>query len=283
MARILCVGNATLDIVNRVAGYPEEDSEVRALSQVRRMGGNAANTAIVLAQLGEQVTWAGNLAASSDVVMRTLSAHEVDTRPAVLVQDAVLPTSYITLNVENGTRSIVHHRDLPEYQADDFLRLDLAAYDWVHFEGRAVDQLNTMVERARGICGLPVSLEVEKAREGIESLFGDADLLLFSRDYAEARGYADAQALLDSLPKGQVATCTWGEAGAWAVSFDGESLRFEPPELAKVVDTVGAGDAFNAAMIHALSQGWPMRRALQSAGDLATELCGREGLDLPLS
>ena len=61
MVRVMCVGIATLDIINRVEQYPAEDSEVRALAQSQRMGGNAANTATVLAQLGVQAFWVGNL------------------------------------------------------------------------------------------------------------------------------------------------------------------------------------------------------------------------------
>ena len=61
MPSILCVGIATLDIINQVERYPAEDSEVRALAQQQRVGGNAANTAMVLAQLGDAVTWVGNL------------------------------------------------------------------------------------------------------------------------------------------------------------------------------------------------------------------------------
>ncbi|VAX01070.1 hypothetical protein MNBD_GAMMA19-1040, partial [hydrothermal vent metagenome] len=54
MARVLVVGIATLDIINTVDDYPEEDTEVRASTQVMRRGGNACNTAVVLQQLGHQ-------------------------------------------------------------------------------------------------------------------------------------------------------------------------------------------------------------------------------------
>lgn len=42
MARVMCVGFATLDIINRVVQYPAEDTEVRASAQSQRMGGIAA-------------------------------------------------------------------------------------------------------------------------------------------------------------------------------------------------------------------------------------------------
>jgi len=280
MARVMCVGIAALDIINRVKKYPAEDSEVRALAQSQRMGGNAANTAIVLAQLGACVFWVGNLAQSAEIVDRSFARYGVDASLAVRIVDAVMPTSYILLSETSGTRSIVHFRDLPEYRADDFLNLDLRSFDWVHFEGRAIDQLMPMLWRARGMCGLPVSLEVEKPRKGIEGLFEQVDLLLFSHDYAQARGFSDAPALLRSLPQGVLATCTWAAKGAWAIDHDGRLLHAAAPPLESVVDTLGAGDVFNAAMVHALSSGLTVEQALQAAVVLASSQCAREGLEL---
>lgn len=276
----MCVGVATLDIVNHVERYPEEDSEVRALAQSQRMGGNAANSAVVLAQLGVQAYWVGNLSESTPIVDQSFARHGVDASLAVRIRGGVMPTSYILLSEANGSRSIVHFRDLPEYSAERFLELDLRSFDWVHFEGRAIDQLVPMLRRARGMCGLPVSLEVEKPRDGIEGLFEQADLLLFSRAYAQAQGFADAPALLRSLPQGLLATCTWGEQGAWAVDHDGRILHAAATPLDSVVDTLGAGDVFNAAMVYALSGGRSVEQALQAAVDLASSQCAREGLTL---
>lgn len=281
MSRVMCVGIATLDIINRVERYPDEDSEVRALAQSQRLGGNAANTATVLAQLGVQAFWVGNLAQPAEIIEQGFARHGVDISLAVRIQDAVMPTSYILLSRANGSRSIVHFRDLPEYCAEDFLELDLRSFDWVHFEGRAVDQLVPMLWRARGMCGLPVSLEVEKPRNGIETLFEQADLLLFSRGYAQARGFADAAAFLRSLPQGVLATCTWGPQGAWAIDHDGRLLHASAPATQPVIDTIGAGDVFNAAMVHALSSGYTVDQALEAAVSRASLQCTREGLDLP--
>jgi ketohexokinase len=276
----MCVGVATLDIVNRVARYPAEDSEVRALAQSRRMGGNAANTASVIAQLGAQASWVGNLAQPAEVVERGFARYGVDISLATRIPGATMPTSYILLSDASGSRSIVHFRDLPEYRAADFQQLDLRGFDWVHFEGRAIEQLVPMVRHARGVCGLPVSVEVEKPRDGIEALFEQADLLLFSSDYARAKGFRDAPALLRSLPRGILATCTWGAGGAWAIDHHGRLLHAQAPPLRSVVDTIGAGDVFNAALVHALSGGQPVEQALQSAVALASAQCTREGIAL---
>ncbi len=280
MVHILCVGIATRDIINTVKEYPAEDTEVRALNQSERLGGNAANTATVLAQLGDRVSWVGNLAQPAELADRTFERHGVNASKAIRIPGTVMPTSYILLSEASGSRSIVHFRGMPEYRAADFRDLDLSGFDWVHFEGRAIDQLAGMLAYAKGIEGLRVSLEAEKPRDGIEALFEKADLLLFSRDYARARGFADAAALLHSLPRGVVATCTWGAQGAWAVDGDGLTGHVPATALDAVVDTLGAGDVFNAGMIHAMSGGRSMMQALAEAVALASSQCSREGLVL---
>jgi len=278
MTHVLCVGNATLDIVNLLESYPDEDSEIRALSQSVRMGGNAANTARVLAHLGNEVQWLGNLSDQPQAAIIELALQRcgVSYEHAKYLPGS-LPTSYISLSQRNGSRSIVHHRDLAEYAAEDFAGLNLYGFDWVHFEGRAVDQLKVMMLRARNMCGLPLSLEVEKARPGIETLFGLADVLFFSHDYARTKGFFDAETFLLDLPVDTIASCTWGDGGAWVRDESGEvhhAIAFEP---VRIVDTIGAGDVFNAAMVHGLTSGQGVVEALQAAVILAGEHCGHEG------
>jgi ketohexokinase len=277
---VICVGNATLDIVNRVAGYPREDEEVRARSQTRTVGGNAANTATVLAQLGAAVAWVGNLGDPADVVAAHFARFGVDAAQARPQPGHVMPTSYVTLSLASGSRTIVHYRDLPEYRAGDFARVDLDGVDWLHFEGRAVDELALMLERARRHPGIAISLEIEKARPGIEALFGQADLLLFSHDYARSRGAGEATALLRSLPAGTVATCTWGAQGAWGIDGNGVLTHSPAPPLPVVVDTLGAGDVFNAGMIDAMRRGRAFVDAIAGAVELASAQCAVEGLAL---
>jgi len=280
MARILCVGIATIDIINHVASYPPEDSEVRALRQQVRLGGNAANTAVALAQLGDRVAWAGNLSDGPEATLaRTvLAGSGVDTTHAQMIPGGSMPTSYVTLSRDSGSRSIVHYRDLPEYSASAFAAIDLSAFDWIHFEGRAVDQLAPMIERARKVCGTPVSLEVEKPRDGIEALFGEVDLLMFSYHYLASRGAPEPVEFLRTLPTVCMATCTRGEQGAWGRDFEGTIHHVEAHCPTQVVDTLGAGDVFNAGLLHAITRGVPMADALSQANRLAGEKCGREGL-----
>lgn len=285
MATILGVGNATLDIVNIVDGYPAEDDEVRAEAQRVYRGGNTANTLVVLSQLGHRCQWAGTLADERDArpILEDFERHRIDSRFAAVAPQGKVPTSYITLNRRNGSRTIVHYRDLPEYRFEDFAEVDLAPLDWVHFEGRNIAAVARMLARVRQERPeLPCSLEVEKPRPGIEALFPEVDLLLFSRVFAESRGAETAEAFLERI-RGTAGrghrVCAWGDQGAWALTPEGEMVAtpaFPPPRL---VDTLGAGDVFNAGIIDMLVRGRPLPVALEAAARLAGRKCGQEGLD----
>lgn len=279
--RVLAVGIATLDIINRVSRYPAEDDEVRALSQQRLRGGNATNTLVVLSQRGHACDWAGMIADEPDsrTILADLERYRVGSDHCRHLPGGKVPTSYVALSEATGSRTIIHYRDLPEYPAEAFADIDLSCYDWIHFEGRNVEALAVMLERTKR-SGTPCSLEVEKPREGIEALFAQAGLLLFSRQYARHRGFDSAQSFLSQVPPaGCDAYCAWGDQGAWLREADGgvhHSPAFAPT---RIQDTLGAGDVFNAGIIDARLQGMAAADGLAHACRLAGRKCGQLGFD----
>ena len=281
---ILGVGNATLDLISEVEGFPTEDSEVRAVARHLVRGGNCANTLAVLRRLGQPCAWAGCLAGDRDsrAILADLEHRGIDCSPALRLPGGMTPLSCITRNRHNGSRTIVHYRDLPEYPASAFADLDLSAYRWLHFEGRNVEPLEQMLRDAsQRAAGTPRSLEVEKARPGIETLLPLADVVLFSRDYAHTRGADSPQALLAQIEQrpGQICFVTWGAQGAVVRDVDGKVIEREAVAPAAVVDTLGAGDTFNAAVIDALLRGSNAGEALTAAVTLAGRKCTLHGFD----
>jgi ketohexokinase len=282
MARILAVGTAALDLIFSLDQYPREDADLHALNLRVDRGGNAANTLVVLSQLGHSCTLAGVLADGPEAVpiLDDLARYRIDLSACRRVPGRP-PTSCVLLSSESGTRTIVHYRDLPEYIDDDLRHVDLTPFDWVHFEGRDATEIVRMLRRVgEARRGIPCSVEVEKPRPGIEAAFPNVAVLIFSRAYAHHRGFESPHSFLvrmrEEAPEADL-VLTWGEDGAYGLGGKGEVTHSPAFRPIKVKETLGAGDTFNAGVIDAYVRGLELAEALPLACRLAGKKCGQVG------
>lgn len=221
MAKILGIGNVVLDIILQTDHYPLEDEEMRAHSRRFEVGGNVCNSLYVLQQLGHHTSIMASLAADTAAkqLMDGLSQRNIEAEHIQRFIKGQTPTSYVLQSSHTGSRTITHFRDLEELSFDYFAKVEIEQYDWLHFEGRNIENLSGMLNIARTfLTHQPISLEIEKARDGIEALFPHANVLIFSHHYAKQKGYESAETLLENVqplaPNSQL-ICTWGDQGAW--------------------------------------------------------------------
>lgn len=281
---MLGVGIAVLDLVNEVEVYPAEDDEVRALALRRVRGGNVTNSLAVLSRLGHVCRWVGTLGddPAADLILADLAGHGIETGDAVRVSGGTTPTSSILVSRTNGSRTIVHFRDLPELSAEDFGRASLDGLAWVHFEGRNPQETARMIRRVRKEApDVAISVELEKHRPGIEALLHGPQLLLASRAFARAGGFEDPGDFLEDLlmrSDARLCVVARGAQGAAFLKRGGHVQRVSAYVPTRVVDTLGAGDVFNAGVIHGLLKGLPDGEAVVQAVKLAGLKCGHPGV-----
>jgi len=288
MAKILGVGVATLDIINTVADYPDEDSEIRAESQMINRGGNTTNTLAVLSQLGHQCYWAGTLANETDAshIIDDLNKYRINHQFSRTYSTGRVPTSYILLNTRNGSRSIVHYRNLPELSYADFKNIPLTDFDWIHFEARNTDQTLLMLQRVKEKAShIPCSLEIEKQRDNLEQLYPYADMLIFSKTYCQQTKYKTAEHLLKNLqmkyPE-KTMVLPWGDEGAYAASAETGLIHDPAIKPRRINDTLGAGDTFNAGLINSRLKNKALQEVIHYSNSLASIKITVNGFDLPL-
>ena len=70
---------------------------------------------------------------------------------------------------------------------------------------------------------------------------------------------------------------TLGAKGAVALTDDGAHAEVAPSQALKVVDTVGAGDAFTSVLILGITFQWPLQQTIQRAQQFASLMVGRQG------
>ncbi|XP_077433736.1 ketohexokinase isoform X3 [Vanacampus margaritifer] len=291
--KILCIGLVCLDIISVVDAFPEEDSDSRCVSQRWQRGGNASNSCTVLSLLGSPCAFMGSLCAGpvASFILEDFARFQVHVCSPRERAVCVTPTSLVISNAATGSRTILHmNSNIPDVTFEDFNALDLSAFKWIHWEGRNADeQLKMMAAVTRHNAALPrqrriaTSVEIEKPREKLYQLFPHADVVFVSKDVSRQLGFDTPQSALRGLRgrlrAGAVLICAWAEKGADALDADGTPLHSDafPPQ--QLLDTLGAGDTFNGAVIHKLANGCRLQDALTFGCKVAGAKCGFHGYD----
>jgi fructokinase len=276
-----------------------------------RVGGSPFNVAVGLARLQQEVAFFGAL--STDVLgerlRRALASEGVDTR---LVARVDAPTTLGLVGSDaNGVPSyaFLGERGADRQLGADALRWSQIAVEAIHVGSFATvvepvsSTLRALVERERGRALISYDVNVRFAVEADRARWKGAlawhlprtDLLKLSEeDLAALQPRRDADAFAaHALRQGvRLVAVTRGAAGvtAWTDRHKASVEALAVP----VVDTVGAGDSFQAALLSWLKDEGRLSAeaiagldeqllvtALRYATRAAAVTCSRQGADLP--
>ena len=307
--RFVVCGEALIDLMPEVQLSPQESR------WIARSGGGPMNSAVALAKQGLDTHFLGRL--SSDAFGRQLRSHLEEAGVALdLAVDTEDPTTMAVVSLDDqGKASYAFHFDGTtnfNWKAEEFPVL--RAEDWLHFGsiGAVIDPGHARVLEFVGATDAAVSFDINvrpsTLPERAES-FGlvsdlmaavgtgagivkasDEDIAWLVDDEENPLGYAQAWAEEYGLAMFIV---TLGPDGVAAVRPDGRVVQV-PGHKVEVVDTVGAGDTYMAALLTWLAERDLLRpaqlaaldqaaltQALQFAARAAAITCSRRGADLP--
>jgi sugar/nucleoside kinase (ribokinase family) len=245
--------------------------EQLAASGVLTLGGSGAITAAGAARLGLKVAFAGRVGddAGGRFVRDALEERGVDT--TALHTDPALPTPLTTVLTRDGDRAIVTAPGtLAAISADDVPPGLLAASRHVHSSSyfllpKLAPGLPALLRAARGH-GATTSVDTNDDPAGrweVGELLRETDFLLpNAAEAVRLTGAADArEAAVMLAARGPAVVVKDGGAGAFCCR-DGE-FTSAPGIPAAAVDTVGAGDSFNAGFLAGVLAGLPLGTALR--------------------
>ncbi|MCA0972156.1 sugar kinase [Halobacillus litoralis] len=119
----------------------------------------------------------------------------------------------------------------------------------------------------------------EEARKGILELLPYVDLILTGLDEADLLiGEREPRAIIEAFKRYGISMIAIKRGEDGAIGYDGRSTieaPAKPPE--KVVDTVGAGDGFDAGFVFGILQGWGLKRTLEFANTIGSMVVSVNG------
>jgi len=279
---VLCVGMCVLDIVHVCSTFPVEDSDKRSKHGRWQRGGNASNNCTVLRQLGVQCEFLGSLTNLKmfEFVLADITSRKINYKHCPY-HNAEAPLSSIILNESTGSRTIVHSNpNMPSLTYDDFKKVNLNDYGWINFEARNPEETSKMMEMVvahNKELDVPerimISLDIEKIQLDNLKLVNFADVVILGKDLAVHLGYENKTMAVYNFRKltrsGNIIICPWGTDGVAALDANDTLFTADAYPADVVVDSLGAGDTFAAAIIFALYQNYSLNFAIQFASRLA--------------
>ena len=282
MAQIVVLGDACVDMTIRL---PDRQANALDLSQSApqlRGGGTAANTAVALARLGMDVTMISTVGDDGygRRVKEDLQEENIDTRGVHILYDSFTPM-VMALIEPDGERLIVVWP--PEGGAQNELQKEhveaalLEGKDWLHTTGMCLrvspsrEAVLYGMQQARA-AGMTVSIDLNmrlelwglspqkratfmQAVELADFVFGNAE-----EEIIPLSGERSLEAAANKLGGDKrVIAARMGAQGVW-ISSPGTHTRVAAFRV-QIVDTLGAGDAFNSGFIAARLEGHDLKEA----------------------
>lgn len=264
--------------------YGQVEKVVKAATLT--IGSSSAITACGAARLGLRTAFVGLV--GDDVfgrfMLEAMQDRGIDTTACVV--DPALKTGFsVILARSSGDRAILTFMgSMSDLRPDHIDATFLSRVRHLHVGSyflldRLRPALPSLFREARRL-GLSTSLDTNWDPRGIwdaDDLLAHCDLFLPNEKEArQISGRASLPDALDVLSK-IVPTLAVKLGAQGGLARSGETVLQLPPPPVDIVDTVGAGDSFDAGFLYGFLNRWPLERALRLAlacGSLSTRASG---------
>ena len=282
-AKIVVVGSFNVDLTSYVGRMPRPGETISGRKFVTGPGGKGTNQAVAAARLGADVTFIGRIGQDVFAKIALDIWRQEGINTDFVVQDANQATGVAPIFVDDAGENmivVVLGANLAVSRADVDAAADVIAQ---------ADVLLTQLEIDYDTVGY--ALQTAKSR-GIRTILNPAPAGHLPADVVALADYitpneteleilsdqsrsvkANARSLLTT--ESQTVIVTMGSQGAYYVQQNASALI--ATYRVDVVDTTGAGDAFNGGLAVALAEGEPLEKSIAFANATAALCVTRPG------
>lgn len=275
MKKIIVVGSSNVDLTVRVRRLPLPGETIRGATLLRTNGGKGANQAVAAARLGADVVFITCLGndASGGMLSAQFAADGIDTS---CIKLSATPTGTALIFVDDNAENCIA---VAPGSNNDLLPADIdAARSTMEGASYLLVQLVIpmptvvrAVELAHSL-GIKTIMNPAPMNPVPEDLFSRIWLITPNQTEAEQLTGVHVESEDDAARAAEVlfakgvknVIVTMGSKGSLVCTP--EALEFVPSRKVKAIDTTGAGDVYNGALVAALSQG----KSLIEAARIAT-------------
>lgn len=287
MKRYCVVGSLNMDMVTRIDRFPEPGETLRGRSFTMFPGGKGANQAVALAKLGARVEMVGAL--GDDVLgpryRDVLAGLQIGAGGVAELAATSTGTASIevTATGENHIIVVAGANDAVTPAYIEAQRAVIEACDYLLLQLEIPLASVTLAATIAHAAGIPVILDPAPAQPLPPELYAMVSIitpnetearLLTGEDTSRDDGILRAGHALRARGVG-TAIIKAGKRGAFLI--DATTAVHVPGFAVTVVDTVGAGDSFNAGLAVALGNGESVLDAVRFANATGALATTREG------
>ncbi len=275
---IIGLGEVVVDWVAEIPHFPKPDEKIDALSENHFAGGVTANYLVAVARLGAKCGFIGAVGEDQygDFLLEDFEKEGVDHTFTIKKEKKKTPVNFIF--VTKGEKTIIqspHMKttkiDIPDLDENYIKNSKLLHTTLIHH-----DVSNKAIKMAKDHeVKVSIDLESQIALKGWENLKGvllQADVLIPNKEGAKTitKSASAEEAARVLIKKGiPIVIITLGERGALITTKEYQK-QIPGYKVEKVVDTTGAGDAFNGAFSVAYwLKGWDLIKSVKYANAAA--------------
>jgi len=283
------IGNLNIDLtIRNISNLPKWGQEVIGENYDHVAAGQAANTAMALAKLGQSAKIIGNVGDDhyGQEILETLHKAGVQTGEIEITLGAKTGLSIAIVRLD-GERAFISDPaclklftlDMVKRHIDSLVDCDLVCMVGNFFiPGLSLNEIKEVfyIMKEQGkILLLDTGWDTgnwkkETIRE-LKELLQLTDIFIPNRDEISAITHlTDPEKAAEALHRAgtKIVVVKLGPEGSFVLSQ--EDRGYVPALKVKAQDTVGAGDVFNAGFIHGFLQGWPLFACLQFGNSISS-------------